>query len=80
MDTLNLAPSSMIKQASYDPGVLVLEVTFANGSRYAYDDVPQDVVDALEGAESPGKYFLASVRGVYSASRLWGVSGQPKPA
>lgn len=70
MDNLNLAPSSMIRSASYDPDKLELVVTFANGSRYAYVGVPQDVIDDLEGAASPGKQFLASIRDVYSASRL----------
>jgi len=44
----------------------MLKITFTSGRTYVYNDVPQDVVDGLASAESPGRYFSSSIKDTYS--------------
>ncbi len=60
-------PSSMIKNAGYDPATQRLEVEFfATGNVYIYRNVPQEVFDALMSAPSAGKYFNANIAKKYT--------------
>jgi hypothetical protein len=68
MTRINL-DSSNIKSAGYDPATDTLEVEFANGSIYTYSDVSPAVYEAMIGAESPGKYFAANIRGKYPTEK-----------
>lgn len=55
-------PSSMIKNAGYDPETQRLEVEFqATGHVYCYRAVPKEVYDALMAAPSAGKYFNSNI-------------------
>jgi len=55
--------SSMLSSYAYDPLTRVLTLDFVNGRTYDYHNVSQEEVDALEAAPSPGRYFLASLKG-----------------
>jgi KTSC domain len=55
-------PSTVIRNYSYDPDKRELKITFVTGRRYVYDDVPQDVVDALKTAFSRGTFFNQHIR------------------
>jgi hypothetical protein len=58
--------SSSVSAVGYDPITKTLAVTFVHGKkRYEYQDVQQDVVDALHKAESVGKFIAANVVGKY---------------
>lgn len=58
--------SSNLRGFDYEPRSRMLKITFQSGRTYVYNDVPQDVVDGLESAESPGKYFNSSIKDTYS--------------
>lgn len=62
--------SSNLASAEYDAESQVLTIQFHNGSRYAYQDVPERVFLELEKTESPGKYFNSFVRGVYGSAKI----------
>ena len=58
--------SSNLQGYDYDPDSRVLTIQFASGRSYRYADVPADVADGLGSADSPGRYFNGSIKGVYA--------------
>lgn len=60
--------SSNIASAAWEDETLYL--TFHNGSVYSYAEVPQQVYDDLISAASVGKFFHASIRPHYTATKL----------
>jgi len=58
--------SSNLRGFDYEPRSRMLKITFTSGRTYVYNDVPQDVVDGLASAESPGRYFSSSIKDTYS--------------
>lgn len=62
--------SSNIAFADYDPGSQRLEITFHNGRKYAYIDVPEDTYVLLLSADSRGRYFHQHIRDNYSCRRI----------
>ena len=59
---LKIKPSSQVHSGTYDPQTerLTLEL---NGGSHAYHNFPQDLVDGLEKASSPGTFFHDNIRG-----------------
>jgi hypothetical protein len=49
--------SSSLRALGYDPDEQALQVEFSNGTRYRYEQVPAEVVQALLEADSLGRYF-----------------------
>lgn len=49
-----------------------LLVTFKNGGRYSYSDVPAHVAQELFDADSPGAYLAANIKGFYLFTELVG--------
>lgn len=47
-----------------------LTIQFDNGTIYAYSGVPQDVVDRLKEAESPGRFLNAEIKNRFSVEKL----------
>lgn len=66
--TLDWRPlaSSNLNAFRYDPETRVLSIRFNSGRSYDYADVPQETVDGLESASSPGQYFNSAIKGNYS--------------
>lgn len=62
-------PSSVIRRFTYDPAARRLEIQFQTGLRYAYHDVPAEIVAALGTASSKGEYFNAHIRNRYRFTR-----------
>ena len=62
MPTLYQSRSSMFKHYSYNEAEKILSITFSNGGTYDYFDVPLEVLNQMDNAESQGKYFLAHVK------------------
>jgi hypothetical protein len=58
-------PSSVIRFHVYDPKDRALTIVFQTGRIYIYDDVPPQVADGLERAESKGEYFNAHIKDRY---------------
>jgi len=45
-----------------------LSITFVNGRTYEYEDVPENILDALISAPSAGQYFHANIKDIYSVA------------
>lgn len=54
--------SSNIREGQYDAESRTLIVTFANGSRYEYGEVPNDVWKDFCESESAGSFFHREIR------------------
>lgn len=65
MDWTPLA-SSNLNAFRYDEDRRVLQIRFHSGRTYDYKDVPEDVVEGLKQASSPGAYFNSNIKGVYA--------------
>jgi hypothetical protein len=62
--------SSQIHEGStYDPDTERL-TTVLNGATVAYHQVPQELIDGLEQADSPGSYFHQHIRPHHQYSRV----------
>jgi hypothetical protein len=57
-------------ELSYDVASGVLGLTFPDGSRYKYHQVPLDVVKDLRRVANPAEYFARSIRGQYPSQRI----------
>jgi hypothetical protein len=54
--------SELIKSVSYHPYTSILEITFQNGSQYAYFNLPKKVYQELVTSDSKGKSFHKLIR------------------
>ena len=54
----------MLKSIGYDAAGKELEIEFNNGRVYRYREVPEEGWQQLQEAESKGRSFLGSFRGV----------------
>lgn len=57
--------STALKSGTYDDELQQLEITFASGESYTFDNVPSDVAEGLRDAGSPGSYYHANIKGRY---------------
>ena len=64
--------SENIEAYGYDPEIQELHVTFLkSGLTYAYDGVPESVVDGLKQSSSKGQYFHQYIKnGPYKFYRV----------
>jgi KTSC domain len=62
--------SSSLKSIGYDRKTLTLEVEFANGGVYRYDDVPPALWQELRQALSKGKFFQERIRDHFPTTRV----------
>lgn len=58
--------SSNLAAYRYDPDTQTLSIRFRSGRSYDYLSVPQDIAEGLAQADSPGRYFTGSIKGVFS--------------
>jgi len=59
-------PSTAIRNLFYDPAKRELWVTFVSGRRYLYAEVPLEIFDAFNTAESRGAFFNREIRDRYA--------------
>ena len=72
------ADSSNIKRFGWAPafdlaqsmGTLVIE--FLKGGTYQYFDVPREVFEGMQGAESQGVYLARQIKGRYEYEQVYG--------
>ena len=57
--------STAISRGTYDTDTQTLELTFATGRSYTFENVPEDIWTGLESASSPGTYFAQNIKGRY---------------
>jgi len=62
--------SSNVESIGYDIGSETLEIEFKNGATYQYFDVPENVHNELEHADSVGGYLASRIKGTYRYSRV----------
>jgi len=62
--------SSNVREIEYFPSVKHLKVTFKGGSRYQYNDVPQEVFDQALDAISIGSFFSSKIKRVYQCEKI----------
>lgn len=55
-------PSAVIRAYAYDPLSRTLAVTFVNGRRYRYHDVPEETFTAMKAAFAKGEFFNKFIR------------------
>jgi len=58
-------PSSVIRFYFYDAKRAELTIVFQTGRQYIYRDVPPEIYEAMQRAESLGEYFNANVKDHY---------------
>lgn len=68
MQIVQIKGSSNIAGAGYDPEGQRLTVVFMSGRRYTYEEVPQDIYEALLQADSAGKFFNSNIKDQYRYS------------
>jgi len=73
VDSSNIKKITFTNRLGDEDGVLL--VSFNNGSRYAYDDVPAQVAMDFIAAESAGKFFNKNIRNQYISNR----ADEPEP-
>lgn len=60
--------SSSIEHCDYEDATNTLKIKFHSSSKeHEYPGCPKDIYEGLKAAESPGKYFHASIRKQYQA-------------
>lgn len=62
--------SKSIASIGFRSELRVLEVEFRSGALYRYFSVPRSIFEALQKAESKGRYFSQSIRGKFEFKRL----------
>lgn len=62
--------SSNLKSVAYDPETKELEVVFANGGTWRYDDVAAHHVSNLQSHPSAGSYFHQAIKSAHEARKV----------
>lgn len=70
MKTKQSVVSSQLKEVEYDTETSLLTVTFMQGRRYEYKDVPADVFRGLIEADSIGSYFINHIKNKYQFKQI----------
>lgn len=66
----NVIESSNIIESQYDMSTDKMVVTFKNGTKYEYDDVPHKVYAKFRLSESQGKFFTTEISKNYKYKKL----------
>ena len=67
---IDVAGSSCIGHAEYDPASRVLRIGFIGGSTYDYHPVSPEIVDAFIAAASKGQFVNAVIKPHYGCRKL----------
>lgn len=62
--------SSDIASVGYDPATETLEIEFKATGLYRYFSVPADLYQSLLATPSPGKFFLANIKGKFAWEKV----------
>ena len=69
-DWISTPESSNIAGFCYDESSEILTVEFNNGTKYDYFDVPENIGNGMENAESRGAYLNKEIKGKYRYARV----------
>ena len=70
MERTPVLDSTSVKSMGYDPNGLILEVEYASGRIYDYEEVPVEVVEALCKAESIGSFLAKNIKFKYEYTEV----------
>jgi len=70
MEVFSAFESSNIAEIAYDGPNQILQVTFHNGSRYQYFDVPDHIWEEIKVANSKGVYLNSKIKGQFRYSKV----------
>lgn len=70
MTTEKEVTSSQFKKVKYDSDTETLIITFNNGSKYSYEDVPEKVFLDLIRADSLGSFFIKNIKSKYKFTKI----------
>jgi hypothetical protein len=62
--------SSFLSRADYNQLDKSLTVSFKNGSKFSYQDVPQSVYEELSVAEKPSGYFNSKIKDGFNFRKI----------
>lgn len=62
--------SSNLASIKYEDEQLVLEIVFQNGGTYQYYDVPSQVAEEFERADSKGSFLASRIKGHFRYSKV----------
>lgn len=62
---LRINASTSLSGADYDAEKQRLDITFKSGASYTYENVPPEIAEGLERAQSPGQFYHNSIKNVY---------------
>lgn len=63
-----LVNSGHLMNVEWEGGIL--EITFNDGSKYQYSDVPEGIYQELMAAPSKSLYFRQNIKGAFEYSRV----------
>lgn len=67
---INEIKSSNLKKTEYDTTTKLLIVTFNNGMKYQYEDVPHQIYTKFRMSESQGKFFNSDISKKYKFKKV----------
>ena len=70
MERQPIADSTSVKSMGYDRTARVLEVEYASGRIYDYENVPLEVIVALSEAESVGSFLAKNIKFKYEYTEV----------
>jgi hypothetical protein len=76
LERLRRMPSTVIKRFAHRPRERELVIEFVTGRRYAYADVPEEVVAEFRAAFSKGIHFNRFIRDRYACRELARAGGE----
>jgi len=62
--------STMLNSAEYDQTEKTLTVEFSNGDEYKYKDVPEEIFNEFQSAQSAGKFFLTKIKNKFEYEKV----------
>lgn len=65
-----MAISSRMFSASYDAENEILSLTFSNGAKYRYYNIPVSLIQEMEIAESAGTFFRHNIRDKFTTEKV----------
>lgn len=67
---INDIESSNLKRTEYDTQTKLMEVTFKNGVKYVYEEVPHQIYTKFRMSESQGKFFNLNIAKKYKYKKV----------
>lgn len=67
---MKLIESTNLNEIGYDTETQTLYIRFHDGGLYSYKEVPADVWEAFELANSKGRFFYKAIKGRFDFTKI----------